>query len=279
MLIKPKIEIEKFKSDKRKISDHESYLVPPKKKITLSQTSNVTPKGNPRNDKRLSSAFSIFKSLHWKDVALRSPSIKDFKNTLTRMWSRLSLEEQKSFGDSPTKVNYHCVCKRTYEEDNSFMVACDICNKWFHTKCISMENALAESADFYHCGSCFERLFRPLMHFLNHCLLKEQIACEQNLMNQIHQFYNMTKEQHITLRNLVFQTNCNQIDMVEFTDVYVKSKVGLVNTSSNCWLNTCLQLILGTVVGEYLLRPEFENDPVAKCISEIAAYICSPHKI
>ena len=45
-------------------------------------------------------------------------------------------------------------CQKTYQENSNFMVGCDMCFKWYHTKCIDFDDSLADIADFFHCAGC-----------------------------------------------------------------------------------------------------------------------------
>ena len=39
-----------------------------------------------------------------------------------------------------------CICQKTYEEDSSDMLDCQVCEKWFHSNCIP-----------YTCGECEQK--------------------------------------------------------------------------------------------------------------------------
>ncbi|EDV29726.1 uncharacterized protein TRIADDRAFT_19587 [Trichoplax adhaerens] len=54
----------------------------------------------------------------------------------------------------------YCICNGPYH-DNEFMIQCDVCNDWFHGRCIGIEEYEASRIDTYHCPKCSD-LFGPL---------------------------------------------------------------------------------------------------------------------
>lgn len=60
------------------------------------------------------------------------------------------IQEVEALRDSEKK---YCVCKQPYKE-NDFMIACDICEDWFHPKCIGMSKKQAQRVNKYKCVEC-----------------------------------------------------------------------------------------------------------------------------
>ena len=53
------------------------------------------------------------------------------------------------------------------------MVGCDMCFKWYHTKCIDLDDGLADIADYFHCTSCIEQKFKPMLNYWLHTQQKK----------------------------------------------------------------------------------------------------------
>ncbi|ESN99531.1 hypothetical protein HELRODRAFT_84338 [Helobdella robusta] len=47
----------------------------------------------------------------------------------------------------------YCICRKPYES-NQFMIECDVCNDWFHGKCVGIKEQSASDIEFYHCPNC-----------------------------------------------------------------------------------------------------------------------------
>ena len=70
------------------------------------------------------------------------------------------------------------------------------------------------------------------------------------------------KENHVNrnvLNSLVFPSRKIQSLITESDELSIFSNKGLPNINLCCWLNSCLQFIFGTVIKEFLLRPEFQS--------------------
>lgn len=51
-------------------------------------------------------------------------------------------------------------CGENYASDE-FWICCDICEKWFHGKCVKITPARAEHIKQYKCPSCTNKRARP----------------------------------------------------------------------------------------------------------------------
>lgn len=51
-------------------------------------------------------------------------------------------------------------CGENYASDE-FWICCDICEKWFHGKCVKITPARAEHIKQYKCPSCSNKRVRP----------------------------------------------------------------------------------------------------------------------
>ncbi|TKY90839.1 hypothetical protein EX895_000837 [Sporisorium graminicola] len=64
-----------------------------------------------------------------------------------------SVGSDKQEGDED--VNQYCICRGT--DDGSFMISCEHCQEWFHTKCVGMTQKAAKKLDDYVCESCADK--------------------------------------------------------------------------------------------------------------------------
>lgn len=51
-------------------------------------------------------------------------------------------------------------CGESYAADE-FWICCDICEKWFHGKCVKITPARAEHIKHYKCPACSNKRMRP----------------------------------------------------------------------------------------------------------------------
>ncbi|KAH3737756.1 hypothetical protein DPMN_044350 [Dreissena polymorpha] len=61
------------------------------------------------------------------------------------------VREQKSCGIAEDEQVY-CTCRGI--DDESFMIDCDVCEEWFHGKCVGVTEEQGEKIDLYTCPSC-----------------------------------------------------------------------------------------------------------------------------
>ena len=161
MYRKPNVLKEKFKKEKKRYSANSFFLIPPKNKIQFHPVKTTpTLQNKPSQCSRESFVvFFLFKKQFLKETALNSPSMKE----LLRRWSLLPGIEKNSFTLSPQQI--HCICQKTYQENNNFMVGCDTCFKWYHTKGIDFDDGLTDIADYFYCTSCIEKKFKPMLNY------------------------------------------------------------------------------------------------------------------
>ena len=48
-----------------------------------------------------------------------------------------------------------------------------MCFKWHHTKCIEFDDRLADIEDSFHCASCVEKKFQPVLNYWCHMQQKK----------------------------------------------------------------------------------------------------------
>lgn len=58
------------------------------------------------------------------------------------------------------KKKIYCICKSTDTE--SFMIACDRCNEWYHGYCVGVSESLSKKIEVFFCHVC--RFKRPSLN-------------------------------------------------------------------------------------------------------------------
>ena len=88
------------------------------------------------------------------------------------------------------------------------MVGCDMCFKWYHTKCIDFDDSLADIADFFHCAGCIGKKFKPMFKYWCHMQQKKINKGNTSVMDINQIMPNLyDKENHVNrnvLKNLAF---------------------------------------------------------------------------
>lgn len=80
----------------------------------------------------------------------KPPSSKDEEEGLDE-----EEEEEDEHGDTLCGA-----CGENYAQDE-FWICCDICERWFHGKCVKITPARAEHIKQYKCPSCSNKRARP----------------------------------------------------------------------------------------------------------------------
>ena len=162
------------------------------------------------------------------------------------------------------------------------MVGCDMCFKWYHTKCIDFDDRLADIADYFHCTSCIGKKFKPVLNYwcyMQHKKINKGNTSVMDINEIMSNFYD--EGNHVNtnaLNNLAFPSRKLQSLIIKSDEISIFSNKGLPNINSCCWLNSCLQVILGTVVKEFLLRPEFQSFSLCQYLQLIYRYLNSTER-
>ena len=259
----PTIKVEKEKwGDKRRTKKskvyHQSYLKKPKQKVVFSTSKAVTAKKvkeEKSNDVSLKSAFINYQKHYWKDVAVTSPTMKICQKTIVYQRNSLTEEEQLSYKPREAKdikIRHYC-CGRDIK--NSFVVACDICDDWLHVNCINYGTGLATVAVTYVCQRCIHDVFLGVINFL-HYQIKKKAWNDYETKNSVVLYQNMALEETLAFQSHFFiSDSCNR-------KVTVHSQQGIKNEYFNCWFLATMQILLGTIIQEPLLKVVHSDDPM-----------------
>lgn len=85
------------------------------------------------------------------------PQIKNTKAVQSKDEEEEGLEEEDEEEHGETLCG---ACGENYASDE-FWICCDICEKWFHGKCVKITPARAEHIKQYKCPSCSNKRIRP----------------------------------------------------------------------------------------------------------------------
>ena len=108
-----------------------------------------------------------------------------------------SRSRENSFTLSPQQI--HCICQKNFQKNNNFMVGCDMCLKWYHTKCIDSDDGLADIADYFHCTSCIEKKFKPMLNYWCH-IQQKKINNGIKSLSQMKPAFSQTQVYQILIR-------------------------------------------------------------------------------
>ena len=153
------------------------------------------------NDNReLDVAFSVFRKSNLHDSIKRN--ILPSKIKVDKSWKNMSIKKTlKFFKETPisnTKLRF-CVCNKTYNKstETSSMVACDICDEWYHTKCLGIESSFAHSVPVYVCKCCIDKIFSGFLQFLRYnlyFLLENENIDFSQLFDLFQEYNSLTKK-------------------------------------------------------------------------------------
>ena len=111
------------------------------------------------------------------------------------------------------------------------MVGCDMCFKWYHTKCIDFDDGLANITDYFHCTSCIEKKFKPMLNYWCHMQQKKIKKGNKSVMDINQTMPNLyDKENHVNrnvLNNLAFPSRKIKLLITESDEISIFSNKGL----------------------------------------------------
>ena len=113
------------------------------------------------------------------------------------------------------------------------MVSCDTCNRWYHTKCIIFDNALADEADYYLCKDCFNTFYRPLMHYVSHAFTAGKLGASESLNNIITETSIRSTTSKNTLRCMAFPVRVTRFACWEICQILRKTSQ-IVQKKAKC---------------------------------------------
>ncbi|KAK1288851.1 PHD finger protein ALFIN-LIKE 5 [Acorus calamus] len=98
-----------------------------------------------------------------KSSTPNNSSNKSKPNKVAKVPKPQPKEEEESLDDEEEDEHENTLCGACGENyaSDEFWICCDICEKWFHGKCVKITPARAEHIKQYKCPSCSNKRARP----------------------------------------------------------------------------------------------------------------------
>ncbi|KDQ16235.1 hypothetical protein BOTBODRAFT_30954 [Botryobasidium botryosum FD-172 SS1] len=87
------------------------------------------------------------------DSRSRSVSVMPSPAVKEEQQAKDAYEEIEGMVEEKKDDSLYCICRTHYDEDN-VMIACDRCDEWYHTKCVSIRDTEVELIDQFICPKC-----------------------------------------------------------------------------------------------------------------------------
>ena len=261
----PKVKVETDGLERPKLDSHKTYdkasASEPKgasskhKRVTNTSNSLNQSQSKKPTRKRPSNAFKNFKKSVWPEITMScTSSLAQCDEKLLEMWGQMDDNERLLYD---TINNENCVCGKDKE---AFWVGCDLCDKWYHTDCAKIGEAIADDMAYFHCMQCIEALFRPSMNYLS--FLSTSLGDEGN---QLHSASSVNAAcQSLATKSGSVINNVGKSSYPFFEHSHVPFQAhpgrGIENTFNNCWLNALLQILFGTSMFQHLFAPTEKKD-------------------
>ena len=127
------------------------------------------------------------------------------------------------------------------------MVACDICNEWYHNTCIDFEPSLAHSVPLFICNYCIDSRFYHFSPFLSLMLCDIFDTKYVGIRQCFNEFIDMSDAIKLPLKYhkflSLYQQNQNKKVIGK---VKIPSAKGISNQYLNCYISAALQLLICT---------------------------------
>lgn len=95
-------------------------------------------------------------ALHVEDEAGLQTEIKKLEREIKAKSPGVGLDRKRKMGESPSggagPVLY-CTCRKSWDQTVP-MIQCDVCEEWYHLRCIGMLSTEATCIDYYCCLLC-----------------------------------------------------------------------------------------------------------------------------
>ena len=105
-------------------------------------------------------AFTSFRKNVIKNHVIDVDDPLEMDCEIHRQWDKMKdIEKGRFFLNTPISERYWCR-KRFNEDDPSLpMVACNICDEWYHVECTRFPYPLVHAVPFFVCPNCVDRIF------------------------------------------------------------------------------------------------------------------------
>ncbi len=83
----------------------------------------------------------------------------------------------------------YCVCRKGDDESEQDMIACDVCDEWFHLECVNMTKELSVSMQHFVCSACVRR--KQISFYYPDCLDSIKRISEQEFERLLREGHRM----------------------------------------------------------------------------------------
>ena len=130
------------------------------------------------------------------------------------------------------------------------LLACDICDKWYHSSCVKIDEDYLKCMPVFTCSKCFKESFFTLSSYA----FKKYIENgELDLANVQKKCFKENRAQLQSIRSHKFCINFKETSHVEFTrGIKSYSNRGINNNYNKCYANASFQAILASSVFDLL---------------------------
>eukprot|EP00795_Rhopilema_esculentum_P003136 gene3136-1441_t len=211
--------------------------------------------------------FNAYKAKNWSSVSKTLPTTEKCITELRRRFLNLSDSEKQDISTPKSRgKEVYCICKQSFRPSGSCMVQCNVCEDWFHSSCIKLEDEfLANMIPRYHCSICLEKLFRGTAQLVSH--YDDRINDDASgLIKQVFEEFDLLDPaiKAIVCKHLFLDTEINRhypsIDLLGHDR-------GITNNKNNCWLNCIAQVMCGTGIADLLFSYDGSKDlPISQAL-------------
>ena len=166
----------------------------------------------------------------------------------------------------------YCLCKQAYDEHGPLMVECEICNDWYHAKCIDTSDEFVYNAPHFHCRRCIKENYKLFLQYLKHEVGERNFSDWQIVLQMYQTFTKKSASTKDVIGRHVYPVLQHFVE-VPGEGYDITTVKGLINEGTNCWLNASLQVICGSMVRFLIVREEFRDDPVILLLEEAIRFL------
>eukprot|EP00794_Sanderia_malayensis_P001957 gene1957-2225_t len=189
---------------------------------------------------------------NWSQVSQHCDSAEKCLEVFKNQYLQLSMEDKRTI--STPRLNQqilYCMWKKTYKPSDAPMVQCNICNNWYHSTCLGMqEDYLSTVIPRYHCDTCVERVFHCLLPYIVNCQDTHEVTTLPVIAEVDKEVTGFVLETQDVIRQHIFLFH--DIKRTSPSITVLRHTRGIRKEESNCWLSSVVHIVCGTGIIENL---------------------------
>ena len=149
----------------------------------------------------------------------------------------------------------YCICRKRFNKDDPSlpMVACNICDEWYHVECIRFSYPFVRAVPFFVCPNCVDTTFSGFLSYIRHRAW-EVINYQIKDITFICKEY--SKLNVLTPKVIRFHKHPSQwkemSNLFTAPSLDILTRRGITNRHFNCYINAPIQILLGSSVAYFL---------------------------